>query len=411
MAVKRLLLPPEPPEVEWGVEGLFPRGYVSLVFAHQGQGKTRLVSFLAVQAARPEGRGLFAKRRVRHGRVVILDADDPGGLGYALWINRFLKAYEDADRGLVDLRSVEGGLTPEDVAVLEAELKEDPPAFLVLDAFSSAFLGVDVVKPHLVHAPMRALTALAHSLNTTLILLDHVGKLAPGQSVAQKGALGSVVKLASPRAAFALERMPPREVEGRDVVKLTCVKQSYAPLPPPIGLELVWLQEEEGCYFKPYPLPEGQSLEEKAEAVILLVLQEAGEEGIPRKELLEEAVRRANVSERTAKAALSALRGRGAVEVVELPGRGAPRVYRLADCVVSFAQNRENAVQDEADFGQSRLPKMDGGSKNAVQDRADFGQCDEEGQKFSETPLAENPGLAENPPSPEGGIEEEWIWL
>ena len=109
MAVKRLTLPLDPPEVAWGVEGLFPRGYVSLVFAHQGQGKTRLVSFLAVQAARPEGRGLFAKRRVAHGRVVILDADDPGGLGYGLWVNRFLRAYPDADRGLIDLRAVEGG--------------------------------------------------------------------------------------------------------------------------------------------------------------------------------------------------------------------------------------------------------------------------------------------------------------
>ncbi len=379
MAVKRLPIPLDPPEVSWGVEGLIPRGYVSLVFAHQGQGKTRLVSFLAVQATRPEGRGLFAKRRVQHGRVVILDADDPGGLGYAIWINRFLKAYPDADRGLVDLRSVEGGLTPEDVAALEAELKEDPPAFLVLDAFSSAFLGVDVVKPHQVHAPMRALTALAHGLNTSLILLDHVGKLAPGQSVAQKGALGSVVKLASPRAAFALERIPPREVEGRDVVKLTCVKQSYAPLPPPIGLELVWLQEEEGCYFKPYPLPEGQSLEEKAEAAILFLLQEASEGGLSRKELLEEVVRRVNVSERTAKAALSALRGRGAVEVVELPGRGAPKVYRLANHVFGFAQNGENALQDEADFGQSLLPKMEEEATNALQDRADFGQSDGKG--------------------------------
>ncbi|MFX9465437.1 hypothetical protein ABTO23_18680, partial [Acinetobacter baumannii] len=88
-------------------------------------------------------------------------------------------------------------------------------------------------------APIRALTSLAQATGAALLLLDHVGKLAPGQTVAEKGPLGSTAKLFSPRAAFALDRIPPKEVEGRDVVKLTCVKQSYAPLPPPIGLELV----------------------------------------------------------------------------------------------------------------------------------------------------------------------------
>jgi hypothetical protein len=389
VAVVRLALPPEPPEVAWGVEGLFPRGYVSLVFAHQGQGKTRLVSFLAVQAARPEGRGLFAKRRVAHGRVVILDADDPGGLGYSLWVNRFLRAYPDADRGLIDLRAVEGGLTPEDLAALEAELKEDSPAFVILDAFSSAFLGVDVIKPHQVHAPMRALTALAQALGTTLILLDHVGKLLPGQSVAQKGALGSVVKLASPRAAFALERVPPKEVEGRDVVKLTCVKQSYAPLPPPIGLELAWLEEEEGCYFKPFPLPEGETLEERAEAAILRLLGEAGEEGLPRKELLAGVVARANVSERTALAALGNLRRRGTVEVVELGGRGSPKAYRLSGTphrVVPVARNGENALLDATDFVQRGLHKMGEDGGETLQEGAYFVQSDGEGTSQDEDP-------------------------
>jgi hypothetical protein len=391
VAVKRLTLPLDPPEVAWGVEGLFPRGYVSLVFAHQGQGKTRLVSFLAVQAARPEGRGLFAKRRVAHGRVVILDADDPGGLGYSLWVNRFLRAYPDADRGLIDLRAVEGGLTPEDLTALEAEFKEDPPAFVILDAFSSAFLGVDVIKPHQVHAPMRALTALAQALGTTLILLDHVGKLLPGQSVAQKGALGSVVKLASPRAAFALERVPPKEVEGRDVVKLTCVKQSYAPLPPPIGLELAWLEEEEGCYFKPFPLPEGETLEERAEAAILRLLEEAGEEGLPRKELLAGVVARANVSERTALAALGNLRKRGAVEAIELGGKSNPKAYRLsgvgASCrVVPVAQAGENALLEETELVQRGLHKLKEDDRETLRNDVYLVQSDGEGTSQDEDP-------------------------
>ena len=55
MAVKRLSLPQEPPMVEWFVDELIPSGYVSVLFAKQGEGKTRLVAFLAVQALRPQG--------------------------------------------------------------------------------------------------------------------------------------------------------------------------------------------------------------------------------------------------------------------------------------------------------------------------------------------------------------------
>ncbi|RTH11680.1 hypothetical protein CSW46_03920 [Thermus scotoductus] len=355
MAVKRLALPQEPPVVEWFVDELIPSGYVSVLFAKQGEGKTRLVAFLAVQALRPQG--LFGKRPVKRGKVLILDADDPGGLGYALWLCRFLRAYEDADTALLDLRAVEGGLTPEDVRALEEELRQDPPALIVLDAFSSAFLGVDVIKPQQVHAPIRALTSLAQATGAALLLLDHVGKLAPGQTVAEKGPLGSTAKLFSPRAAFALDRIPPKEVEGRDVVKLTCVKQSYAPLPPPIGLELVWLADGEGAYFRPYPLPEAVTLEERAEKAILELLAEAGEEGLSRKALLEEVVQRGNVSERTAKRALSGLRERGLVEEVALPGRGAPKVLRLPrpNLSMPLAQNRENAVQDEEGFWANSL--------------------------------------------------------
>ncbi|RTI00371.1 hypothetical protein CSW29_05995 [Thermus scotoductus] len=369
MGVRRLSLPQEPPVVEWFVEELIPAGYVSVLFAKQGEGKTRLVAFLAVQALRPQG--VFGKRPVRRGRVLILDADDPGGLGYALWLHRFLRAYEDADTALLDLRAVEGGLTPDDVQALEAELHQDPPALIVLDAFSSAFLGVDVIKPQQVHAPIRALTSLAQATGAALLLVDHVGKLAPGQSVAEKGPLGSTAKLFSPRAAFALDRLPPREVEGRDVVKLTCVKQSYAPLPPPIGLELVWLSDGEGAYFKPYPLPEAATLEERAEKVILELLAQAGEEGIPRKALLEEAVKRGNLSKRTAIRALSELRG--LVEEVELPGRGAPKVLRLPrpGLSISLAQNRESSVQDA--------------------------------KGFCANPLAQNGELGTKSPGPEGG--------
>ena len=344
MGVKKLPLLAEPPQIAWLAEGLIPAGYVSVLFSRPGEGKTRLVAYLATQVTRPNGE--FAGRPVRRGRTLILDADDPAALGYQLWVHRFLATFQDADRGLIDLRGVEGGLTPEDVQGLEEELKSDPPALIVLDAFSSAFLGLDVIKPHVVHKPIRALTALAQATGAALLLVDHTGKPAPGQTYVEKGPLGSMAKLIAPRAAFALERVPPAEVGGRDVTKLTCVKQSYGPLPAPIGLELV--QEGGGAYFREYSLPGSESLEERAASVILRALAEVPE-GLERRELLKRVVAEANVSERTFRRALVVLKAREAVEEVQLPGRGAPKLVRLSS-ESPLATNNENPVHDGKRF-------------------------------------------------------------
>ena len=178
MAVRRLSLRSEAPRVDWGVQGLIPRGHVSLVLTHPSQGMI-LTSFLAVQAARPEGRGLVGERAVRHGRTVLVDAKDPKGWGYTLWISRFLNAYPDADRGRVDLRVVED-LTLEDVEALEDELKGFPPAFLVLDGLASALLEVDVGGPRQAAAILRGLAALAHDLGVSLVLMEETGRPPPG---------------------------------------------------------------------------------------------------------------------------------------------------------------------------------------------------------------------------------------
>ena len=346
MALKRLPLDATPPKVAWLVPGLVPSGYLTVIFSKAGEGKTRLMSFLAVQVARPQGS--FAGYPVRSGRVVILDADDPAGLGYRKWIAHFAHAYADADLGRIDLMAVEGGLVPEDVDALAQELTANPPALIILDAFSSAFLGLDVIKAHLVHAPIRALTSLAQETGAALVLVDHVGKPAPGQTIAEKGPLGSAAKLFAPRAAFALDRVPPAEVEGRDVVRLLCVKQSYAAVPPPLGLELLWTEDGEGAFFRPYRLPGADTLEARAEAAILALLAEVPA-GLARKELVASVVRKANVSERTAARALAKLKGQGVVEEETLGGRGSPKVLKLVQSTDgTLARNSRNDVQDGA---------------------------------------------------------------
>lgn len=305
MPVQQVPLEPTPPQPAWLVDGVFNANKLSTVFAPAGVGKTRLLAYLAVQLARPEGQGRFLGRAVRRGRVVILDADDEGAFGYQMWLNRFLNGYPDADRNLIDLRAVTDGLTPEDVAGLALEFSSDPPACIILDSFLAAFVGLDNLQTHRVMEVYSALSGLAHQLGCAVIVVDHTGKLQKGQSVLEKGAFGSG-KPFKPRAVLALSRVPPDEVDGRDVLKLECGKLSYGPEFEPIGFAIE-VEGDTRATVSLVDLPGKASLTDRAKGAIYRALAEAQGKPVPRKALIEAAVSAASVTERTAERALRAL--------------------------------------------------------------------------------------------------------
>lgn len=329
MAVHPVDLPAAPPQISWLVEELIPAGCPSMLFGPQGHGKTQIAAFLAVQVVRPPAAlATFAGRPVCSGWVAILDADDPDSLGYRIWLTKFLNSYPDACRDALLLYTVSGGLRRQDLADLEKRWAEDPPALVILDVFSSAFLEVDVLRSHQVHAQVRMLADFAKATGAAVLLLDHVGKLAPGQTVADKGPLGTSAKMFAPRAVFALDRLPPGDCEGKIVHRLTCVKESYAVPPPPIGLELVF-PTPDSADLRLYPLPSVITLEAKAELAILDVLRNTPA-GVLRQDLLKRAAVLANVSTATARRALDGLLKRQTVRATPTDGRGSPALITLA---------------------------------------------------------------------------------
>jgi hypothetical protein len=348
VAVTKLELPTVPPKASWAVTGIFPIGHTSMLYAPAGVGKTRIVSYLAAQMTRPYPNGLFLGHEVRGGRVVILDADDPTGYGYAVWLNRFLRAHVDTRRELIDLRAITGGLTPEDVAKLQAELKDAPPRLIVIDTFASAFVGLDILRAHHVQLALVGLAQLAKELNCAVLILDHVGKLQPGQTVASKGPYGAA-KTFSPRAVFALSRVPPKEVEGRDILKLECTKMSYAPELPPKGVEISLEDNDTVARARLADLP-GKTMLENAVSTVREELRRANGEPVTRKALIQAAVEKVNITERWAAKALDDLITElgDRLEVLTLPAKGSPKAYRY----VLSSSNANSSVPDGATFDE-----------------------------------------------------------
>ena len=325
MPMNKLELLKVPPKADWLVGNLFPLGHLSIVYAPAGIGKTRLISYLAAQVTRPKG--LFLGHWVKQSRVLILDADDPSGFGYQTWLNRFLNAHYDTERDLVELRAITGGFTPDDIESLKSELKDDPPRLIVIDTFMSAFIGLDTLKGHNVQVALTGLTHLAKDLHTCVVCLDHVGKLRPGETVASRGPYGAA-KTFSPRAVFALSRVPPKEVEGRDVLRFDCTKMSYAAQPPPYGVEITLEKNDSLARVQLVELP-GKTQLENAKDAILKALKSGQGEPMPRKALLSAAVEAANVTERYAEKALKDLTYDlgPKLEVIRLGGQGNPKGY------------------------------------------------------------------------------------
>lgn len=349
MAMSKIELLEYPPKANWLVGGMFPLGHLSLVYAAGGIGKTRLISHLAVEVTRPQGEGLFLGHIVKHGKVLILDADDPTGFGYQTWLNRFLGWRYDAKRELIELRAITGGLTPNDVQALHDELLIEPRDVVIIDTFASAFIGLDVLKGHHVQQVLTELADLAKTLNCAVVMLDHVGKLQPGQTVVSKGPYGAA-KTFSPRAIFALSRVPPKEMEGRDVLRLDCTKMSYAAEPAPIGLEIILEQNDTVARVKLADLPHA-GLSEKAREAIIKALESAKGEAMPRQALLSAAVNAANITQRYAEKVLKELlESHPDIEELTLPGRGNPKAYRM--CYINSSSNSKNADRDRVLFDE-----------------------------------------------------------
>ena len=320
--------------LKWFLPNLLLRGYLNFLASLPGQGKTTLLTALAWQASRPGG-GEFLGEPVSPGATIYVDFDAPGdGRSVRFWLDKHRAAYPDGDMSRIHVLEPDPdtyGMDEPEFTHLANLARETSASLIIVDSFMAAFPNTDPIKLTAVQGPLWFMRRLAVETGAAVILIDHLPKPMSGEAAGKRGIMGSVAKPAQARAVHILTRVPPSEVQGRNVLRWDCQKMSFAALPEPFGVELVF--DGEGMRAEPTELPEsfGETKTERAVRAMQSFLETQRGQQVGRKELLDVAIKVANVRERAAKDALKMLLERlgEAVAIIKLPGQGQPLAYRL----------------------------------------------------------------------------------
>lgn len=333
MPLNRVRLGQTLPPLRWAVGGLILQGYINTLASLPGEGKTALLTGLAWQASRSNG--MFLGRSVSHDTTLYVDFDAPGdGRTVRYWLGKHKKAFADGDLSKIVVLEPDAdtyGLAEGELQELTDIAKESEAKLILIDSFSSAFPSVDPIKLVQVQGPLWYLRRLATETGAAVVIVDHLPKPISGEKAGARGIIGSVAKSAQARAVHILSRVPPKEVQGRNVLRWDTTKMSYSARPEPFGVELRF--GEGAVFINQVDLPEGhgETRTERAVRVIQDYLETHRGRVVTHQELLDVAIQEADLRKRASAEAIRIVKERYGKELVTayLPGRGKPQGYRL----------------------------------------------------------------------------------
>ena len=348
--------------IESLVPELFPLGYVSFLGAREGVGKTTLLTALAWQMTRPAGQGTFAGRSVKAGNVIYLNTDAADGQSRSVryWLEQHRAAFPDGDMSKVIVLETEGlGLQMAEMQELLNLAEMKAVACIIIDSFMGTFPGLDGNKLKDALSAMLELRGFAARTGAAVIVTDHLPKKAPGEREGDRGIMGSTGKTAQARAVHLLTRVPPKEVDGRDVLRWEVRKASFARSGYAFGLEVERELDDDGkgvsVHLTPYELPAEDSEPDtrgtRAMAAVVAHLEASAGATVPHTDLVALAVERGNLQDRAARDAVTRALGQiwERLEAVKLPGRGGRKAYRLKDTSDLERDTATNGIQSVQD--------------------------------------------------------------
>lgn len=329
---------PEPSEIRWAWDQRLPRGQLAFIGGTGGVGKSVMAWGLAFSVA--TGRP-FLDAETERGPVFYVDFDsEPEAQGFVMnKVRRGLRLSKRDTAKVVTYiapNAVGQPLTPQRLESLQKRITAERPALVIIDAFTSALWTVRSNDTEAVAGAMAALRSLTTGWDgepgPCVVFLDHSPKpVQNGPSAVERGLIGSTMKLASARAGYLLTRVPPRDVDGRDVLALHTLKSNLGPIHEPIGVERTWAHD--AVQMSVCDLPEGDTAQPAIRRAMTAAREALDASWVPRNRLVEAVVRRANAQQRTVTSALSRLVDEGLVETMPDPEDTRRRLYRLAPIV------------------------------------------------------------------------------
>ena len=326
---------PEPSELRWVWDQRLPRGALSFIGGTGGVGKSVIAWALAFSVA--TGRP-FLDAETDAGPVIYADFDsEPEAQGFMMnKVRRGLRLSKRDIAGLVTYLAPGGmgqPLTQNRLESLRERIADTRPALVIIDAFTSALYTVRSNDTESVAGAMAALKMLTTGWDDEpgpcVLFLDHSPKpVQNGPSAVERGIIGSTMKLAQSRAGYLITRVPPRDVDGRDVLGLHTLKSNLGPIHEPIGVERTW--EHDAVQMSVCDLPEGETAQPAIRKAMTAAREALDSTWVPRQRLVDHIVKRANAQQRTVASALSRLVAQGLIETQPDPDDTRRRLYRLA---------------------------------------------------------------------------------
>jgi len=327
-----------PNPVQWLVHHLIQDNADNLIAGEPGVGKSWISGDLAVAIATGSS---FLDRPTVQGPVVVINFDDPSESLPRMFAEFSARGreYEFHELPLFYWQPdeskpypPEGLITPDVFEFLLEQVALIKPRLIIVDAYSSAFPGLDGNKGNDVIRAFEALRQLriAAGKPCSLVLVDHTPK-ATLQDSKRRGVSGSQQKHAKTRTVHIVRHVDPGDVNGDDVLEWEVFKANAAPRQESFGIDREIDSMLNTAKLSTRPLPQrgaGAKNDRAAKAAITVLAANAGRT-FTRQDLLKEVVVMANVSMETARRGLRSneFLDHPQLRTVELGGRGSPTGY------------------------------------------------------------------------------------
>lgn len=325
----------EPPPVQWLVHNLIQDNAENLIAGEPGVGKSWISGDLAVSVATG---GQFLERYTRQGPVLLVNFDDPSESLPRMFAHRSAtgRHYEFRELPIYywqpDEKAAyppEGIITPDVFEYLLNQCDLLKPRLIIVDAFSSAFPGIDGNKgPDTIRA-FEALRQLriAAGKPCSLVLLDHTPKATMMDSK-RRGVSGSQQKHAKTRTVHIIRKVEPGEVNGDDVLEWEVFKANAAPYQDAFGVdrEMDGLLEAAKLTVRDLPPSGKNAVANRAAKAALTYLRGRPGENVSRADLMKEVITISNASKASVDRALNSTEfiDHPGIQRVDLGGRGNP---------------------------------------------------------------------------------------